>query len=109
MAPHCAAVGMRVYDPSRLQENAASLFPAEYHDKVFMAEHGSWNRRVANGYRLTTVSKQGGDYEPFLDSSGFLNTMGVCGRPVDLEIMADGSMLVTDDYLGQLFRISYEG
>ena len=44
----------------------------EIHGKVFIAEHGSWNRRAASGYRVTTVAKQGGDYQPFLGSDGFL-------------------------------------
>jgi glucose/arabinose dehydrogenase len=107
LGPHCAALGVRVYEPSRFPDNAASLFPDEFHGKIIVAEHGSWNRRVASGYRLTTVSKDGGEYKPFLGSTGFLSGGSVCGRPVDFELMPDGSMLLTDDWNGQLFRISY--
>jgi len=103
LGPHVAALGMRFY-PSNLPAKSASLFPSGYHGKIFIAEHGSWNRREPIGYRVTI--SDGFSYEEF--ASGFLDGNGAtCGRPVDLEILADGSMLISDDESGSLFRVEY--
>jgi len=101
LAPHAAALGMRFY--------TGSQFPEAYRGQIFIAEHGSWNRSEPIGYRISLVRLQEGrpmSYEVF--ASGWLTESGVLGRPVDLEILADGSMLVSDDDAGRIYRISYE-
>ena len=98
---HVAPLGMRFY--------TGLMFPKEYLNQIFIAEHGSWNRSRKSGYRLTLVRMQDNrilSYEPF--AQGWLIDENAWGRPVDLEIMADGSMLVSDDQNGVIYRISYE-
>ena len=100
LAPHAAALGMRFY--------TGSMFPPEYRGQIFIAEHGSWNRSQPIGYRITLVRLKNGrpsSYDVF--ASGWLQDGGVIGRPVDLEILEDGSMLVSDDDAGRIYRISY--
>ena len=85
------------------------MFPPEYQNQIFIAEHGSWNRTEKIGYRITLVRLDGNNsvsYETFAD--GWLNGDNVSGRPVDIEILPDGSMLVSDDYADAIYRISYE-
>jgi len=101
LGPHVASLGMRFYD--------GDMFPAEYRDKVFIAEHGSWNRSTPIGYRVTMVTVEGDSatsYDVFAD--GWLAGDNKRGRPVDVEVMPDGSLLVSDDYAGAVYRISYE-
>ncbi len=105
LAPHSAPLGMRFY--------TGDMFPAEYRNQVFIAEHGSWNRSKEagkTGYRVTLVRLDGGEsvgYEPFLE--GFLAADGdeVLGRPVDVLVAPDGALLVSDDLRGVIYRISY--
>ena len=97
LGPHVAALGMRFY--------AGEMFPAEYHNKAFIAEHGSWNRKEPIGYRITTVDVVTGEYKPFAE--GWLNGGTAFGRPVDILVMEDGSMLVSDDKAGKVYRITY--
>jgi glucose/arabinose dehydrogenase len=102
LGPHVAALGMRFY--------TGSLFPAAYRGRIFIAEHGSWNRSEKIGYRVTTVTLDGNtavDYAPF--ASGWLVDGAVRGRPVDLLVMPDGALLVSDDHAGAVYRIGYEG
>ncbi len=102
LGPHVAALGMRFY--------TGSLFPAEYRNSLFIAEHGSWNRRAKIGYRIARVVVEGGravKHEIFAE--GWLRGDSVWGRPVDVEQMPDGSLLVSDDYAGAIYRISYRG
>jgi glucose/arabinose dehydrogenase len=85
-----------------------SAFPAQYRGQVFIAEHGSWNRRQKSGYRLTLVTLDGDRavaYTPF--ATGFHRGDQIYGRPVDLLVLDDGSMLVSDDTAGAIYRISY--
>ena len=99
--PHVAAIGMKFY--------TGDAFPAEYHGQVFIAEHGSWNRSRKVGYRISLVRLENGmpaSYEVFAD--GWLQGQEVTGRPVDLLVLEDGSMLVSDDYAGKIYRISYQ-
>jgi len=100
LSPHVAALGMRFYTGNK--------FPPEYLNKIFIAEHGSWNRSKKLGYRIMAVSQDGTkglDYKIFCD--GFLEGDEAWGRPVDLCIMPDGSMLVSDDRCGAVYRIEY--
>jgi glucose/arabinose dehydrogenase len=100
LGPHVAPLGIEFY--------TGDMFPAEYRGQLFIAEHGSWNRSEKIGYRIMLVRM--GDngpsgYEIFAD--GWLNGGEVSGRPVDLLILDDGSMLVSDDKSGSIYRISY--
>ena len=89
------------------------MFPAEYKNNLFIARHGSWNRTTKQGYDLMRVTLDANGkvakYEPFL--TGFLldekGDPPMWGRPVDMLVMPDGSMLMTDDYNGIIYRISY--
>jgi len=102
LGPHVAALGMRFY--------TGSQFPAEYKDQVFIAEHGSWNRSEPIGYRVTLVKLDSAgkalSYSDF--ATGWLQPDGkVLGRPVDVQIMPDGALLVSDDFAGVVYRIAY--
>jgi glucose/arabinose dehydrogenase len=101
LGPHVAALGIEFY--------TGQMFPAEYQNHIFIAEHGSWNRSQKIGYRISLVRLNGNNsvsYETFAD--GWLNGDSVSGRPVDIEIMPDGSMLVSDDYSDVIYRITYQ-
>lgn len=97
---HVAALGVQFY--------TGTMFPAKYRNQLFVAQHGSWNRSTPVGYRVVSVFIENGavtDYRVFAD--GWLRDGQVSGRPVDLEIMADGSLLVSDDRAGSIYRIAY--
>jgi glucose/arabinose dehydrogenase len=100
LGPHVAALGMRFY--------RGTMFPPEYRGQVFIAEHGSWNRSHKIGYRVTLVRVQDGraiSYEPF--AQGWLQGEEAWGRPVDVQELPDGSLLVSDDAGGAIYRIAY--
>jgi len=102
LGAHVAPLGLKFY--------TGSLFPAEYKEQIFIAEHGSWNRTKRNGYRVSLVRMENGKaagYETF--ASGWLDdaTQNVWGRPVDVLVLTDGSMLVSDDMAGVIYRITY--
>jgi glucose/arabinose dehydrogenase len=102
LGPHVAPLGMHVY--------SAQMFPAEYRGQVFIAEHGSWDRSEKIGYRVTLVrlaadGKQALSYEVF--ASGWLQGEEFSGRPVDIVPAPDGSLLLSDDHRGAIYRISY--
>lgn len=100
MGPHVAAIGMKFYKGKQ--------FPKEYHGRIFIAQHGSWNRTNKIGYRLVTVDpSKPGSMEVFAD--GWLQENGnVEGRPVDVLETPDGSLLVSDDHAGKIYRITYK-
>ena len=100
LGPHVASLGMRFY--------TGSMFPAEYQNQIFIAEHGSWNRTIPIGYRITLVRLQGNEavsYEVFAE--GWLQGGSAWGRPVDVLVMPDGALLVSDDRAGVVYRIHY--
>ncbi|MGE5466979.1 MAG: PQQ-dependent sugar dehydrogenase [Ignavibacteria bacterium] len=102
LGPHVAALGMRFYDGTQ--------FPPEYRNAIFIAEHGSWNRARKIGYRVSVVKLEGNDtvsYESF--ASGWLQGEKAWGRPVDVLVLPDGSLLVSDDHAGAIYRIRYSG
>ncbi|MDJ0941400.1 MAG: PQQ-dependent sugar dehydrogenase [Woeseiaceae bacterium] len=102
LGPHVAPLGMKFY--------TGDMFPAEYTGQAFIAEHGSWNRSKKIGYRITRVEFEEGQavaYETFAD--GWLDGETTLGRPVDLLVLEDGSMLVSDDFDNKIYRISYTG
>ena len=101
MGPHSAALGMRFY--------TGNMFPREYRNAIFIARHGSWNRTKKIGGDIV-VAKLNVDgtvksVEPFI--TGFLHNNEYWGRPVDLHVMKDGSMLISDDYAGAVYRVTY--
>ncbi len=105
MHPHNASLGITFYDGKQ--------FPAEYQGDIFAAEHGSWNRGVRVGYELIRAplhqtGHASGEYEDFM--TGFVVDNGhVWGRPVAVTTAPDGSLLVTDDGSGSIWRITYTG
>lgn len=102
LGPHVAALGMLFY--------RGDMFPETYRDKILIAEHGSWNRSNPIGYRITAVTLDGNvsrGYDVFAE--GWLNGKSAWGRPVDLLELPDGSLLVSDDFAGKIYRITYEG
>jgi glucose/arabinose dehydrogenase len=83
-------------------------FPTVYHEQIFIAEHGSRNRTPPIGYRITLVDPEEESYEPFID--GRLQPGGdVLGRPVDIEIASDGSLLISDDQADLIYRVRRAG
>ena len=101
LMPHAAALGMRFY--------TGNMFLPEYKNQIFIAEHGSWNRTEKSGYRVMMIRLENNkvvQYVPF--ATGWLNNDGkTTGRPVDIEIDADGAMLVSDDARGAIYRIVF--
>ena len=98
---HVAALGMRFY--------TGKMFPAEYRNNIFVAEHGSWNRRNKIGYRLRLVKlKNNKVVKQEVFAEGWLENENAWGRPVDVLVMPDGALLVSDDFAGVIYRISYK-
>lgn len=101
LGAHVASLGLRFY--------TGSMFPDSYRNQLFIAEHGSWNRSRKVGYRVSLVRLEDGQavsYEPF--ASGWLDGESVSGRPVDVLVLDDGSLLVSDDHANKIYRISYK-
>jgi len=101
MGPHSAVLGMRFY--------TGSMFPSQYRNAIFIARHGSWNRtkKIGGDVVIVKLNKDGSvkSQEPFL--TGFLQNNAYSGRPVDVQVMKDGSLLVSDDYAGAIYRVTY--
>lgn len=105
MGPHVASLGMRFY--------TGATFPQEYRNSIIIAQHGSWNRSERIGYRVMVAFLDGSrtkvvKVEPLAE--GWLQNGGqVLGRPVDVQMTADGSLLVSDDFANAIYRITYQG
>jgi glucose/arabinose dehydrogenase len=102
LGPHVASLGMRFY--------TGKQFPAAYHGAVIVAEHGSWNRTKKSGYRVMTVRLKGDkvlSYEPLV--TGFMQNEQAWGRPADVQMLPDGSLLISDDLAGAVYRVTYTG
>lgn len=100
MGAHVAPLGVTFY--------TGDMFPEQYRGQILIAEHGSWNRSQKTGYRVALVRLENGQpqgVEPFAE--GWLQGEQVSGRPVDILVLDDGSVLVSDDKEGRLYRISY--
>jgi len=101
LGPHVAPLGIDFY--------TGNMFPEEYVNHAFIAEHGSWNRREKIGYRVKLVhfddSGMATDQEVFAE--GWLQGEDHWGRPVDVETLPDGSILISDDYANAIYRITY--
>jgi glucose/arabinose dehydrogenase len=100
---HSAALGMKFYQ--------GSMFPEDYQGQLLVAEHGSWNRSQKVGYRIMKATVTDGkvtDYQEFI--SGWLDeaTQEHWGRPVDLLVLPDGSLLISDDFAHVIYRVSYQ-
>jgi glucose/arabinose dehydrogenase len=99
---HVAPNGLRFY--------AGKMFPAEYANRIFIAQHGSWNRSKKSGYRVVMVTlkdNKADRYEVFAE--GWLENERNWGRPVDLLVMPDGALLISDDQAGVVYRVAYRG
>ena len=98
---HVAPDGLRFY--------TGKMFPAEYQYRIFIAQHGSWNRSKKAGYRVMMVTlkdNRADKYEVF--AQGWMEDERNWGRPVDLLVMPDGALLISDDQAGVIYRVSYK-
>jgi glucose/arabinose dehydrogenase len=99
---HVASLGMRFY--------TGAMFPEEFRNQIFIAEHGSWNRSKKSGYRVMRAKVEGGKVvEHAVFAEGFLDVArdSAWGRPVDVLVMPDGALLVSDDQADAIYRIAY--
>jgi len=101
LGPHTAALGMRFY--------TGNMFPTEYRNAIFIARHGSWNRtkKLGGDIVVAKLSEDGAvkSIEPFI--TGFIENNNYVGRPADVEFVKDGSMLISDDFNGAVYRVTY--
>lgn len=101
LGPHAGALGLVYY--------TGKSFPSKYQGAMFIARHGPWNRTVK--YADVAVAwpdgKGGAKVEPFM--TGFVKDNQYVGRPADFLVLRDGSLLVSDDHAGAIYRISYAG
>jgi glucose/arabinose dehydrogenase len=99
--PHVAGNGVEFY--------TGTMFPAPYKNRIFLAQRGSWNRSQKTGFRvmMVTLNPSGAPtYEPFAE--GWRQGGDIWGRPVYTRQMKDGSLLISDDYAGAIFRVTYQ-
>jgi glucose/arabinose dehydrogenase len=100
LGPHAAALGLKFY--------TGNGFGAEYHNALFLARHGSWNRTVKFGSDVVVIKLNGNgsvrSIDPFV--TGFIQNNVYVGRPVDVLPMKDGSLLISDDFNGAVYRVS---
>jgi len=102
LGAHVAPLGMKFY--------TGTMFPAEYKDNIFIAEHGSWNRHTYQGGRIerVIVDPSGKNAKQEVFASGWITGQrDYFGRPDDIIQAPDGSLLVSDDWAGAIYRISY--
>lgn len=103
LGPHVASLGMRFY--------TGKMFPADWKNNIIVAEHGSWNKTEKSGYNLTRLILDPSGTkvmksEPFM--TGILDGQNILARLVDVQVMPDGALLVSDDWNGAIYRISYK-
>lgn len=104
MDAHAADLGMTFY--------SGKMFPEKFQGGIFSAQHGSWNRTTPIGARVmfTTLKEDGTADKTEVFAEGWLTPNNeYLGRPVDVAVLPDGSLLVSDDYVGAIYRISYAG
>ncbi|NIE68479.1 sorbosone dehydrogenase family protein [Burkholderia sp. Ax-1719] len=102
LGAHVASLGMRFY--------TGAMFPAPYRNSIFIAEHGSWNRSRKVGYRVVriTADANGANAHQEVFAQGWLNPDETqWGRPADVLPLPDGSLLISDDYAGAIYRVTY--
>ncbi len=95
---HSAPLGLAFY--------YGDNFPQEYRGDLFVALHGSWNRREPTGYKIISIDMNDLTVRDF--ATGWLQDSNVLGRPVDIIVAEDGSLFVSDDNAGKIYRISYQ-
>ncbi len=102
LGAHVAPMGMRFYD--------GKMFPATFRHRIIIANHGSWNRTQKAGFNLmqVTLDAAGRPGKAEVFAEGWLEGENHWGRPVDVQVMPDGALLVSDDLVGALYRISYK-
>jgi glucose/arabinose dehydrogenase len=111
LGAHVASLGMRFY--------TGRMFPPEYRNQIFIAEHGSWNRSTPQGYRVVSVKLDANGKvvsdTPFVEGwlrgirrhTGTMTVGDAWGRPADVLVMPDGALLISDDSAGAIYRVSY--
>src|SRR5204862_3162493 len=101
LGAHVAPLGMKFY--------TGNQFPAEYKNNIFIAEHGSWNRKEKHGYRIrrVIVDPDGKNAKQEIFAGVWLDGQKIVGRPADIQIAPDGSLLIADDQAGAIYQISY--
>jgi glucose/arabinose dehydrogenase len=101
LGPHAGSLGLTFYQ--------GKMFPAKYQGAMFIARHGPWNRtkKYADISVAWPDGKGGAKVQPFM--TGFVENNSYLGRPVDFLVLKDGSLLVSDDHAGAIYRISYTG
>jgi glucose/arabinose dehydrogenase len=102
LGPHTAPLGMRFY--------TGTQFPTKYRNAIFIAQHGSWNRSTPIGYRIMVAfPRPDGTATTEIFAQGWLKGSSAWGRPVDVLVAPDGSLLVSDDAADMIYRIRYVG
>ena len=101
---HSAALGMAFYDGEGTPNGSPGGFPPAYAGALFIAEHGSWNRLSKVGYRVSVVREGATEAEPFVDV--WLESESYTGRPADVMVARDGTLLISDDYGGRIYRVT---
>ena len=99
---HAADLGMSFY--------TGKMFPGKYQGGFFSAQHGSWNRTTPVGAQVlfTSLKADGTADKTEVFAEGWLDSTGIYrGRPVDVAVMKDGSLLISDDFVGAIYRVSY--
>jgi glucose/arabinose dehydrogenase len=103
LGAHVAPLGIRFYE--------GEMFPSSFKNQIFIAKHGSWNRTQKSGYEisLATLDENGSVKGVSSFASGWLDesTQKAWGRPVDVQELQDGSLLISDDMAGVIYRVSY--
>jgi glucose/arabinose dehydrogenase len=102
LGAHVASLGMRFY--------TGAMFPADYRNNIFIAEHGSWNRSKKVGYRVVRIITNpdgSGAHQEVFAQGWLMPDESVWGRPDDVLPMPDGSLLISDDYAGAIYRVTY--
>ena len=102
LGPHVAPLGIEFYE--------GAMFPEAYRHQAFIAEHGSWNRREKIGYRVKLVrfDEAGMATGQEVFAKGWLDGQQAWGRPVDMETLPDGSLLISDDQADAIYRVTYQ-
>jgi glucose/arabinose dehydrogenase len=97
---HVAPDGLRFY--------TGGMFPPEYRNRIFIAQHGSWNRTRKSGYRVISVALKDNRVERAeVFAEGWMRDEQAWGRPVDVLVMPDGSLLISDDQADSIYRVRY--
>jgi glucose/arabinose dehydrogenase len=96
---HSAPLGLTFYD--------GDMFPEKYQGDLFVCYHGSWNRQEPTGYKIVNIDMDTLEVNDF--ASGWLKAATISGRPVDVIVADDGSLFVSDDNAGKIYRIHYAG